>query len=138
MTETSNEKGFGWKLAQLRMEEGYTSDQYATITGLSANNIRRLEQGRDTRVNLLILPELARFHGITVQELLDPDVPIPDRTTRALERLRLLDELYHLEWVDLTAELRTLRKKGISEEQLRDWGTHRRRELYRRQGKLVI
>ncbi len=63
-----NHETFARNLRQLRQEKGITQEQLAEQLGVSAQSVSRWECG-NTLPDVMLLPNLARFYGITVDDL---------------------------------------------------------------------
>jgi transcriptional regulator with XRE-family HTH domain len=70
------------RFEQLRYERGLTQQQVADGAGVSRKTIARLERAPHMRPNAAVAHALARFYGLTVSQMLDPDAsPFPPNTT---------------------------------------------------------
>lgn len=63
-----NQNVFSDNLKRLRSEKGFTQEQIAEKLGVSAQSVSRWECG-NTLPDVLLLPEIARVYGITVDDL---------------------------------------------------------------------
>ncbi len=63
-----NNQQFVKNLRRLRQEKGQTQEQLAQALGVSAQSVSRWECG-NTLPDVMLLPAIARFYGITVDEL---------------------------------------------------------------------
>lgn len=63
-----NNEVFSNNLRQLRLEKGMTQEQLASALGVSAQSVSRWECG-NTLPDVMLLPEIARLYGVTVDDL---------------------------------------------------------------------
>lgn len=63
-----NNEIFSNNLRQLRLEKGLTQEQLASALGVSAQSVSRWECG-NTLPDVMLLPEIARLYGVTVDDL---------------------------------------------------------------------
>ncbi len=63
-----NNDHFTKNLRELRLEKGYTQEQLAEKLGVSAQSVSRWECG-NTLPDVMLLPELAKIYGVTVDDL---------------------------------------------------------------------
>jgi transcriptional regulator with XRE-family HTH domain len=72
MTTRSREPGpFARRLAALRGRANLSRDQLAKLSGVSADTVQSLEQGRVTNPTLRTVLRLASGLGVTVGELIE-------------------------------------------------------------------
>ncbi len=67
-----NNQTFSQNLRSLRLEKGLTQEQLAAVLGVSAQSVSRWECG-NTLPDVLLLPEIARLYGVTVDDLYRED-----------------------------------------------------------------
>ena len=65
-------KEFSKNLRQLRLEKKLTQEQLAGILGVSVQSVSRWECG-NTLPDVMLLPEIARLYGVTVDDLYRED-----------------------------------------------------------------
>lgn len=63
-----NSEHFSKNLRQLRLEKKLTQEQQANILGVSVQSVSRWECG-NTLPDVMLLPEIARLYGVTVDDL---------------------------------------------------------------------
>ena len=63
-----NNETFSRNLRQLRIEKNLTQEQLANVLGVSAQSVSRWECG-NTLPDVLLLPQIARLYGVTVDDL---------------------------------------------------------------------
>lgn len=68
---------FSEKIAVIRQELGFSSDDLANVFGLSYRTLRRMEAGHATPKELTAYQIAAAIEGLTPQALLDPAVSLP-------------------------------------------------------------
>ncbi len=139
MTEEKIATGsLGFKIGQLRMEEGYSFKEYGQIVGLSPQQVSAMERGKMKSYRLDALVRIARFHGVSLDMLSDEEKPIPSRWDRTLERLRSMpDKSLHYIY-DSQGERQSLEAAGITRDAMRDWKHHYRRGRFREKGLVII
>ncbi len=67
-----NNELFSQNLRRLRLEKNMTQEQLANILGVSVQSVSRWECG-NTLPDVMLLPEIARLYGITVDDLFRED-----------------------------------------------------------------
>ena len=67
-----NSELFSQNLRRLRLEKNLTQEQLANILGVSVQSVSRWECG-NTLPDVMLLPEIARLYGITVDDLFRAD-----------------------------------------------------------------
>lgn len=67
-----NNELFSKNLRRLRLEKNLTQEQLASILGVSVQSVSRWECG-NTLPDVMLLPELARLYGVTVDDLYRAD-----------------------------------------------------------------
>jgi len=94
----AKEKTPGERLAQIRMERGYTQSGLAKIVGIPQHVISEYELGR-TRLNADVLIRFAKSLDFSVDELLGlkkrmgrPPIPPGMKILRRMEKLQALPE----------------------------------------------
>ena len=63
-----NSEHFSHNLRRLRLAKGLTQEQLAAMLGVSIQSISRWECG-NTLPDVMLLPEIARLYGVTVDDL---------------------------------------------------------------------
>lgn len=63
-----NSEHFSRNLRRLRLDKGLTQEQLANILGVSVQSVSRWECG-NTLPDVMLLPEIARLYGVTVDDL---------------------------------------------------------------------
>lgn len=107
-------------LRQLRQEKGLTQEELAVHLGISAQSVSRWECG-NTLPDVLLLPELARLYGVTVDDLFrEKATAYPSYA----QRLLAVYESSGRSEDFLAAEQEFLRMEpeGITGDDLRAWG----------------
>lgn len=64
---------FSENLRRLRLEKNFTQEQLAEVLGVSAQSVSRWECG-NTLPDVLLLPEIAKIYGVTVDDLYREEV----------------------------------------------------------------
>lgn len=67
-----NSELFSQNLRRLRLEKNLTQEQLANILGVSVQSVSRWECG-NTLPDVMLLPEIARLYGVTVDDLYRAD-----------------------------------------------------------------
>lgn len=67
-----NSEGFSRNLRRLRLDKNLTQEQLANILGVSIQSISRWECG-NTMPDIMLLPEIARLYGVTIDDLYRED-----------------------------------------------------------------
>ena len=105
-------------LRRLRQEKGLTQEQLALIVGISAQSVSRWECG-NTLPDVLLLPELARLYGVTVDDFYrESATAYPSYAQRMLAVYEASGRSEDF----LTAEQEFQRMKELSADDLRAWG----------------
>lgn len=83
-------------IKRLREERGFLQKQVATEIGLGISHYNKIENGQ-REASVEILDKLARFYGITIDQIVHMGKEVPKEITvedkTASEQLRLLSEL---------------------------------------------
>lgn len=128
----------GYKIGQLRMEEGYNYAAYAKVSGISTNRLRSLERGKDIGFKVHELLRIGRFHGVSMDELLVEECPLPDRFARTAERLRTNESDNYVASLHVSGRCCALETIGIDEAEYRHWGLFNRADQFREKGLIRI
>jgi transcriptional regulator with XRE-family HTH domain len=139
MNDTPNRSGpLSFKLAQLRMEEGYSYKEYGELFGISAHRLRAVENGSMPKFTPDEMLRIARYHGVSLDELFVEALPIPDRLTRAIQRLKNNYNLDRLDYLISFGEGLAVDVLDIPESVTRTWKNHSRVYRFREKGLIVI
>lgn len=83
-------------LKALRDKQGLLQKEVANAVGVHPSNYSKMEKG-DRDISIEVADKLAKFFGITLDELVNMDGDIPDEITiedkSITERLKLIQEL---------------------------------------------
>lgn len=85
------QQNFGKRIMMLRKEKGYTIDQLASKTGVSAQTVSKWEDNT-SRPDIMVLPILAEAFGITTDELLSTQLNEPHVVVTGSSKTRQNDE----------------------------------------------
>ena len=109
---------FSRNLRRLRLQKGLTQERLAEQLGVSVQSVSRWECG-NTLPDVLMLPELARLYGVTVDDLYRPDARgYPSYA----QRLLAVYEASGRSEDFLAAEQEFARMEGRTADDLRAWG----------------
>lgn len=67
------EKKLAQRLRKLRNEKGLTQEAFADLAGIGPKYYQKLEGKNPSSATLQMLQKIAKAHGITIQELIDPE-----------------------------------------------------------------
>lgn len=111
---------FSRNLRRLRLDKNLTQEQLANILGVSVQSISRWECG-NTLPDIMLLPEIARLYGVTVDDLYRED---PKGYPSYAQRLLAVYEASGRTEDFLAAEQEFARMPGseLTADDLRSWG----------------
>lgn len=115
-----NSELFSRNLRRLRLDKNLTQEQLANILGVSVQSISRWECG-NTLPDIMLLPEIARLYGVTVDDLYRED---PKGYPSYAQRLLAVYEASGRTEDFLAAEQEFARMPGseLTADDLRSWG----------------
>ena len=116
-----NSECFSNNLRRLRLAKGLTQEQLAALLGVSIQSVSRWECG-NTLPDVMLLPEIARLYGVTVDDLYREEavayanyaqrlVSVYEATGRSEDFLAAEQEFLHMPQATLTAD--DLRSWGV-------------------------
>ncbi len=89
-------KHIGKTIKSIREEKGLTQQQIAELVNMHRSNYSRVEAG-DRDLSLDAVNKIARYFGMTIDELVNFDGNIPDEVTiedkSLMEQVKLISEL---------------------------------------------
>lgn len=115
-----NSKHFSHNLRRLRLAKGLTQEQLAATLGVSIQSVSRWECG-NTLPDVMLLPEIARLYGVTVDDLYREEAKA---YTNYAQRLVSVYEATGRSEDFLAAEQEFLRmpQDSLTADDLRSWG----------------
>lgn len=113
-----NSEVFSQNLRRLRSEKGLTQEQLANLLGVSPQSVSRWECG-NTLPDVMLLPELARLYGVTVDDLYREDARA---YASYAQRLLAVYEASGRPEDFLAAEQEFARMDAMTADDLRSWG----------------
>ncbi len=61
---------YGERLKMLRLEQGYSRQDVATVLGCTQQNVQKIELGKNKKISLKLLPRFAKLYGCTCAYLM--------------------------------------------------------------------
>lgn len=86
----------GENIKRFREEKGMTQQQIAELVNMHRSNYSKVENGQ-RELSITALNKIAKYFGITLDELVNAEGPVPKEVTiedkAALEQVKLIQEL---------------------------------------------
>lgn len=111
---------FSQNLRQLRTQKGLTQEQLANILGVSIQSVSRWECG-NTLPDVMLLPEIARLYGVTVDDLYRAD---PRGYPNYAQRLLAVYEASGRteDFLSAEQEFQRMQAEDMTADDFRSWG----------------
>lgn len=115
-----NNKLFSQNLRRLRLEKNLTQEQLANILGVSVQSVSRWECG-NTLPDVMLLPEIARLYGVTIDDLYRADAKgYPSYAQRLLAVYEASGRIE--DFIAAEQEFSRMSVSELTADDLRSWG----------------